>query len=181
MRAQRTASVGRMMKQEHGNMWLTRRHCLALGALALCPIGSARAATPLHLVAGTLALRGFDAVSYFFEGGQGPVPGRSQFELGWNARAWRFASAANREAFRRNPDIYAPRLRGFDPAGILEGRLVDADPLIYAVLPRVSGTGLYLFRNAANRARIAEHASLVVEAESRWPALASITDASLID
>ena len=169
------------MKQQDGNMWLTRRHCLALGVLAAFPFGAARSATPLPLAASILALRGFDAVSYFFEGGQGPVPGRSEFELGWNARAWRFATAANREAFRRHPDTYAPRLRGFDPAGILEGRLVDADPLIYAVLPTVSGTGLYLFRNAANRSRIAEHTRLVIEAETRWPALASITDASRIE
>ena len=118
------------MNQEDGNMWLTRRHCLMLGVLAMSPAGSGVAATPPMRSPDALALRGFDAVSYFIEDGQGPAPGRTMFEFGWQGCAWRFASAANREAFRRHPDAYAPRLRGFDPVGILEGRLVDADPLI---------------------------------------------------
>lgn len=170
-----------MMNQEHGKMWLTRRHCLALGALAASPVGAARAATAPMRSPDVLALRGFDAVSYFFEGGQGPAPGRIPFELDWRGRAWRFASAANREAFRANPDVYAPRLHGFDPVGVLEGRLVDTDPLIYALLPGLAGTGLYLFRNADNRTRIAERRTLVIEAEARWPRLAALTDASVPD
>src|ERR687897_3752699 len=59
-----------------------------------------------------VALDGFDPVSYFL--GNGPKPGLPEHELVWGGVAWRFASAANREAFRRDPDAYAPRFGGYD-------------------------------------------------------------------
>ena len=64
-------------------------------------------------------------------------------------QVWRFSSRANRAAFREDPPAYAPRLGGYDAAGILEGRLVDADPLVFAVI----GERLYLFRDGGRRAR----------------------------
>src|SRR3954466_15235016 len=53
-------------------------------------------------------LRGFDPVSYFL--GPMPLPGREGVELIWRGVAWRFASEANREAFARDPEVYAPRI-----------------------------------------------------------------------
>jgi hypothetical protein len=117
-----------------------------------------------------LALRGFDAVSYFLPGG--PVAGRPAFELPWRGRVWRFAGAANRDAFRRDPEAYAPRLGGYDPIGVVEGRLVDADPLVFALVDM----RLYLFRDAERRAFAGP--DLAGRAEARWPALRALTEAT---
>jgi hypothetical protein len=87
--------------------------------------------------------------------------------LSWGGRVWRFASSANREAFRDDPAVYAPRLGGYDAAGILEGRLVDADPLVFAVI----GDRLYLFRDGARRARFLADPGLAGQAEAAWPGL----------
>jgi YHS domain-containing protein len=117
-----------------------------------------------------LTLNGFDPVSYFLAGG--PLAGTARFEMAWGGRVWRFASAANREAFRDAPATYAPRLGGFDAAGILDGRLVDASPLFFAVI----GERLYLFRDAARRDRFLADPDLARQAEAAWPALRNLQD-----
>lgn len=168
-------------------MWLTRpdpapralcRPGLA-GALAVCaalagPAAGQPASNPVGEPAGTtialLTLNGFDPVSYFLSGG--PLAGTGRFELTWGGQVWRFANGANREAFRDDPAAYAPRLGGYDAAGILEGRLVDADPLIFAVL----GERLYLFRDAGRRARFLADPGLAGRAEVAWPGLQGLLD-----
>ena len=109
-----------------------------------------------------LALNGFDPVSYFLEGG--PQPGRAEWELVWNGVAWRFASAANRAAFARDPTVFAPRIGGYDAESASRGRVVDADPAIYVVR---SGR-LYVFRNDANRARFLADEGLAERSERGW-------------
>jgi hypothetical protein len=156
-------------------MWLTRRHLLrvaAAGGLSALGAGAGprlRAATLPPLPAGRIALGGFDPVSYFLDG---PEPGRPAYEHVWAGRSWRFARAANREAFRADPAAYAPRLGGFDPIGVLAGRLVDSDPLVYARLPGPEGGDrLYLFRTDEHRLRVLAEPRLGAEAEARWPGL----------
>src|SRR6478735_3893085 len=162
-------------------MWLTRpdpapgaprRRALTctialIAALALPAPGRAE---PVGTRIELLTLNGFDPVSYFLEGG--PLAGAARFELAWGGRVWRFANGANRAAFRDEPAAYAPRLAGFDAAGILEGRLVEADPLVFAVI----GERLYLFRDAARRGRFLADPDLARQAEAAWPALRGLQD-----
>jgi YHS domain-containing protein len=140
---------------------------LAVAALLIAVLGCSRpaGAEPARAQIALLTLNGFDPVSYFLEGG--PQAGTARFELSWGGRVWRFASSANREAFRDDPAVYAPRLGGYDAAGILEGRLVDADPLVFAVI----GDRLYLFRDGARRARFLADPGLAGQAEAAWPGL----------
>nr|WP_276592728.1 MULTISPECIES: YHS domain-containing (seleno)protein [unclassified Methylobacterium] len=166
-------------------MWLTRPDpaarspaCLTsrrTRVLAVCaalmlarPAAGESVGAPIVL----LTLNGFDPVSYFLA--DGPRAGTGRFELTWGGRVWRFASSANREAFRDDPATYAPRLGGYDAAGILEGRLVDADPLVFAVI----GNRLYLFRDAGRRARFLADPGLVGQAEAAWPGLRDQPDAA---
>ncbi|KMO18936.1 YHS domain-containing (seleno)protein [Methylobacterium platani] len=160
-----------------GKIWLTRRGALSLlPALAVPPtLGGrpARAETPLGVpdlygadpLTG-LALRGFDPVSYRL--GAEPVAGSDEHEITWSGLVWRFAAAANRAAFARAPEVYAPRLGGCDPEGVAAGRLVEADPLVAAL----RDDRLYLFRDPERRARA--HAALIDAAEARWPQLKGI-------
>jgi hypothetical protein len=112
-----------------------------------------------------VALSGFDPVSYFL--GEGPKAGLPEHEVIWSGVAWRFASAANREAFLRDPEIYAPRFGGYDATAVAQGLTVRANPWLSVVRP----DGLYLFRTDHGRARFVADPGLAVKAEERWASL----------
>ena len=57
------------------------------------------------------AIRGYDPVAYFTEGK--PVEGDSDFTHRWMDAKWYFASAANRDAFAKDPERYAPQYGGY--------------------------------------------------------------------
>ncbi|MBX9932259.1 MAG: hypothetical protein K2Y56_12090 [Methylobacterium sp.] len=141
----------------------------------------AGAATPPPVLADTLGLRGYDAVSYFLDAAAGPLPGQAAFELSWQRRAWRFASRANLLVFRDDPATYAPRLAGHDPLGVVQGRIVDADPLVYARVIFEGTERLYLFRTAETRDLARRTPSVIGEAEARWPRLRDLGDLRLPD
>lgn len=115
-----------------------------------------------------LALSGFDPVAYFLN--DAAVPGRPDYELIHDGAVWRFASAANRDAFREAPQIYTPRFGGFDASGVADGRAIDADPRRFAIV----GSQLYFFRSDENRRRFLSEAALQVKARERWPAVATL-------
>lgn len=173
-----------MMNPKPGKIGLTRRHLVgsALGGAALGRVNDrAWGATLPPEPPARLALRGFDAVSYFLAGTDGPAPGVPGQEFAWNGRSWRFACAANRAAFAADPPAYAPRLGGFDPLGVVEGRFVATDPLIFLIASGPGGRRLYLFRTLDNRAAFAADADLPDRAEACWPALRVSTDADPAD
>lgn len=92
-----------------------------------------------------LAIGGMDPVSYFTE--PAPVPGRPGLELEWMGAPWLFASEANRDVFRRHPEIYAPQYGGHGAMSMARGFVSDADPAIYVLFKQ----RLYLFYSASNR------------------------------
>lgn len=110
-------------------------------------------------------LNGFDPVSYFAP--SGPEAGREGVELIWGGLAWRFASAANRRAFEQDPEVYAPRIGGYDPTAAAEGRLVAGLPTLFLV----RDDRLYLFRNGHARARFLADPAIATRAEARWAEL----------
>lgn len=112
-----------------------------------------------------LALRGFDPVSYLV--GAQPRPGLQRFEIVWAGLAWRFASAANLEAFRRDPEAFAPRIGGYDAETAAAGRLTAGDPFVFAV----RDGRVYLFRTGKARGRFAADPGAPARAESAWARL----------
>ncbi len=62
-----------------------------------------------------LMLRGNDPVAYFSEGKA--VPGKAEIRAEHDGLSYRFASEANRNAFRQNPQKYLPAYAGFCASG----------------------------------------------------------------
>ena len=89
----------------------------------------------------SLALEGFDAVSYFVSGK--PVSGRANLSTQYKGVTWRFASADNLAAFKANPRKYAPQYGGHCAWGTARGYAVRGDPKVWRI---VSGK-LYLNYN----------------------------------
>ena len=110
-----------------------------------------------------IALFGYDAVGYFIEGEA--VPGKARLELRWRGTVWRFASHANREAFLREPDVFAPAYGGYDPDGVMRGAAVPPDPTIFLVMDG----RLFPFRSLEGRDRY--EAEGPEKADAAWPKL----------
>lgn len=137
------------------------------GATTLSSLPPVLGVTELYAVddLSGVALYGFDPVSYFL--GEGPQAGLAEYEAIWSGVAWRFTSEANREAFLRDPETYAPRFGGYDATAVAQGLTVRANPWLAVV----RSDGLYLFRSDHARARFVADRSLAEKAEERWASL----------
>lgn len=93
-----------------------------------------------------LAAGGYDPLAYFIE--RRARPGLSAFEAEYAGAWWRFLNEGNRAAFIARPDVYAPRYGGHDAWFAREGRLVEGDPLVWAVFQQ----RLYFFFGHDQRA-----------------------------
>jgi hypothetical protein len=113
-----------------------------------------------------IALAGFDPVAYHLGGG--PMPGSPAHELTHGGAVWRFASAANRDAFLDAPTLYEPRFAGFDASAVGDGYAADADPRRYALID----SELFFFRSEESRRRFLADAGLREKARANWPVVA---------
>ncbi len=72
------------------------------------------------------AIKGYDPVAYFKE--NMPVEGKSGLTHEWMGAKWRFANAANRDAFVKNPEKYAPQYGGYCAWAVSQGYTAPVDP-----------------------------------------------------
>jgi hypothetical protein len=113
---------------------MNRRAILALAALlpaaiAAAPAFAGKAEIFTGLVEGVGA-GGYDAVSYFTGA---PVEGSKEYSTKWKDAEWRFASAANRDAFTASPEKYAPQYGGYCAFALSKGALATGDPTAWTV------------------------------------------------
>ena len=122
------------------------------------------AASPVFTEGG-LAIRGFDPVAYFTEGR--PVAGTAEFEADWKGATWRFASAEHRDAFKADPDRYAPQYGGFCAWAVAaKGRLYSTQPSNWTIVD----DRLYLNYNDAIQQRWeADIPGFIDRGDERWP------------
>jgi YHS domain-containing protein len=113
-----------------------------------------------------VAIDGYDPVSYFTD--PEPRPGVPDFEYDWAGVPWYFESAANRDVFARNPQIYAPQFGGHCLMALSRGYLSDGKPGLYVI----DGLKLYFFYSTANRdAFLLSRAAAIDTATKKWPEL----------
>ena len=138
------------------------RHFLAaiLSALAL------GAQAESNLDSSGLALQGYDPVAYFAEGK--PVRGKAEFVARHDGATYRFASAANRDAFAAAPAKYAPQYGGYCAFGMASGYKAPIEPDAWTI---VDGK-LYLNYNRSVRSRWSSDVpGHVRKADAHWPKL----------
>lgn len=70
-------------------------------------------------VTDNVAVRGYDVVAYFKQ--QKPVEGNDKYQYEWSGATWKFSSAENLEAFKQNPESFAPQFGGYCAYGISDG------------------------------------------------------------
>lgn len=122
--------------------------------------------TPFNVDSEGVMLHGYDPVAYFTVGKA--VEGRRDIEHVWNGVRWRFASPANREAFTKAPERYAPQFGGYCAWAVSRNHVADVDPQAFAV---VDGK-LYVnySRLVAARWRLNRDAN-IARGHQNWPGL----------
>lgn len=141
---------------------------LSMAAAAGLPFATAHAKdAPVYT--GTfsdLAVGGHDPVAYFSEGR--PVKGERQFTLKHLGAEWRFASAANRDAFAAAPEKYAPQYGGYCAWAVSQGYTASGDPQFWKIV----GGKLYLNYDAdVQKKWEADIPGFIAKADRQWPAV----------
>lgn len=65
------------------------------------------------------AIDGYDPVAFFTE--NKPLKGVDSIEIVWNNATWLFSSIKNMEAFKKDPEKYAPQYGGYCAYGCSNG------------------------------------------------------------
>jgi YHS domain-containing protein len=111
-----------------------------------------------------VALKGYDAVSYFVE--NKPVKGSGEFQSEWMGTKWFFSTAANRDLFSNDPAKYVPQYGGFCAHAVSKGHTADINPSIW----RIAGGKLYLNKNwLAGKLWQGDIPGNIAKADKNWP------------
>lgn len=115
---------------------MTRRIVLiaAVFALAIAALSGAALEPQVNQSRRGLAMDGYDPVAYFTDAR--PVRGLAPYEMRWNDATWRFASAANLEAFKNDPERYAPQFGGYCAYAVSRGYTANGDPRVWKIVDR---------------------------------------------
>jgi YHS domain-containing protein len=148
---------------------LDRRSFIGLAGAALVA-ATARAETsrPINTLGSTdgVAIRGYDPVAYFRDGG--PRPGKPEFAVRHGGATWRFASAEHKALFEADPQRYLPAYGGFCAYGTSRGYLVKIEPEAWSI---VDGR-LYLNYDLGVRKTWAGRTkTYIARADGNWPRL----------
>ena len=112
------------------------------------------------------AINGYDTVAYFTVGK--PVKGQDRFATEWMGAKWHFASQANLDLFKSNPEKYAPQYGGYCAYGVAQDNLVSIEPDKFKVL----GGKLYLNYSAEVQATwLKDPARYIKQGDTKFKAL----------
>ncbi len=147
------------------------RTLLAAAAIALAPAlllpPVAQAEAPIYTGAfDDVAVQGLDPVAYFTEGK--PVKGSKDFTTKYKGATFRFASAANRDAFVKSPGAYAPQYGGYCAWAVSQGYTAKGDARNWKI---VNGK-LYLNYNTSIQKKWEENIpGFIAAADTHWPGI----------
>lgn len=111
-----------------------------------------------------VAVRGYDVVAYFTE--SKPVKGTPKFTYSWKGVNWNFASAKNRDAFKANPEKYAPQYGGYCAYGTSQGHKAPTQPDAWTIV----NDKLYLnYNNDVKATWNKDQKGYIEKANENWP------------
>jgi len=109
-------------------------------------------------------IRGYDPVAYFTEGR--PVPGRFDLSAEYGGGEYLFATAANRDTFKANPEKYVPQYGGYCAYGVAVGKKFDIDPSWWRI---VDGKLYFNLNPVILEKWSADTKGYIRKSEENWP------------
>lgn len=79
-----------------------------------------------------LAIKGYDPVAYFTD--NQAVKGNSEFTAAYKNAIYHFSNADHRDAFKAEPEKYAPQYGGYCAFGVAMEKKFDTDPEAWKVV-----------------------------------------------
>jgi len=101
-------------------------------AVAAMLVVSAAALGGAYFENGGAAIEGYDPVAYFKQ--NKPVKGSAAYTATHQGSTFRFASAANRDAFVADPKKYAPQYGGFCAYAVANGYKAKIEPDAFTIV-----------------------------------------------
>ena len=122
----------------------------------------------------TVAVGGYDLVSY--HSGKKPLPGNGNHVVQHDGANYLFASKANADEFKQNPERFLPAYGGYCAFGVSVGKKFIADPTVWEV---VEGR-LYLnLDNGIKKIWAEDIAGNIVNADKAWPEIRDVAASEL--
>ncbi|MBY0574754.1 MAG: YHS domain-containing protein [Undibacterium sp.] len=112
------------------------------------------------------AIRGYDPVAYFSK--HKAVKGSEKFTTQWQGANWHFSSQANLDAFKSDPEKYAPQYGGYCAYGVSQGYTPEIDPQAFHV--REGKLYLNLSKVVLKKWR-QDIPTYITDANKNWPEL----------
>jgi YHS domain-containing protein len=84
---------------------------IAFILIALTVVSCTKSLQAVNVDKEGIAIKGYDPVAYFDEGG--PAKGTEEYSFEWNGAKWLFSTKEHLESFSENPEKFAPQYGGY--------------------------------------------------------------------
>jgi hypothetical protein len=140
------------------------KHLVIATMLIVCTATAALAQKQEVFAPEGKAIKGYDAVAFFKE--SRPVKGVDSLSYMYKDVQWLFSSRANLEAFRANPNHYAPQYGGYCAYGTAEGHKAPTQTDTWTIV----NDKLYFNYNAkVKQSWLKDQPALIQQADRQWP------------
>ena len=144
------------------------------GLLVSVSLNVAAGGIDLNTDVNDVAVKGYDVVSY--QQKSGPKKGKAKYLASHDDAIYYFYSADNRDAFKADPEKYAPAFGGYCAMGVALNKKLDVDPLAYRL---VDGT-LYLNLNKQVQKKwLTDIEGNIATANRNWTGIHDVAAATL--
>ncbi len=112
------------------------------------------------------AIKGYDAVAFFTDGK--PVAGADSLSFMYKNADWLFATRAHLEAFKMNPEKYAPQYGGYCAYGTSQGHKAPTETNTWSI---VSDKLYFNYNQQVKNIWVKDQPNLINKADQQWPAI----------
>ncbi|PZR02443.1 MAG: YHS domain protein [Flavobacterium psychrophilum] len=110
------------------------------------------------------AIRGYDAVAFFKE--SNPVKGFDSLAYVYKDVQWLFSSKENLEAFKGNPERYAPQYGGYCAYGTAEGHKAPTQAETWTI---VNDKLYFNYNMKVKQLWMKDQGAMIEKADQQWP------------
>ncbi|MFA6084697.1 YHS domain-containing (seleno)protein [Mucilaginibacter sp.] len=144
------------------------KRTLIITVLAIFTVIQAYAQKQEIFAPGGKAIKGYDPVAFFKE--SKAVKGSDSLSYQWKNATWLFANSADMEAFKANPDKYAPQYGGYCAYGASDGSGHKA-PTQTETWTVVNEKLYFNYNPKVKELWVKDQENFIKKADTNWPTL----------